>query len=475
MNNFMEEIVARRKRRVKRLGYGMGAAIPKRRSVPLIPFGQSPFLICEVKKASPSRGVIAPDEDTMVRAERYRDMGIKTLSVLTEEEYFLGSLSDLMRIKTSYPELCVLRKDFIMDEEDISVSFRAGADAVLLIASMHDEAQLHRLHRIAHRYGMAVLLEVHDEEDLRKAERIRPRFTGFNSRNLRTFDVDLAQPVRLASSVTWDTISVFESGIRSEEEALFALSSGFSGLLVGEAAMRNIAIIPKITEMFHRSASDFWRRLYRRGIGRKPLVKICGITTQEDAQFAAEMGADILGFVFASSPRKARASLVKKLKGLDVLKVGVVVNKRGDLELAFEVQEVLTDGYLDAVQFHGEERPADCFKIAYPYYKALRLKDPKDIDSIARYRCPHVLIDTFVHGVRGGTGERIAEELVSKVKARFPLWIAGGIGPDNVRRIVKTYKPELIDSSSMLEESPGIKSRSKIKRLFEEIRSADDL
>jgi indole-3-glycerol phosphate synthase/phosphoribosylanthranilate isomerase len=475
MNGIIEEIVARRKKRVERSGHGIGVAIPRRRAVPLVPFGRSPFLICEVKKASPSRGAIVTGADTVKQAELYRSMGVRTVSVLTEEEYFLGSLADLMAVKTAYPELSVLRKDFIIDEEDISVSFRAGADAVLLIACMHDETNLFRLYRSALRYGMAVLLEVHDEEDLRKAEQIRPRFTGFNSRDLGTFDLDPVHPVRLADGLLWDTVSVFESGIRGEEDALFALSSGFSGLLVGEAVMRNATLIPKIIEMFHRRSTDFWKRLYRRQKDTFPLVKICGITTMEDARFAAEKGADLLGFVFAPSPRRVRPSLVRELEELDTLKVGVVVQREGDLVLDPEVKELLEERHLDAIQFHGAERADDCFKIAYPYYKALRMEGPGDIEAIARYRCPRVLIDAFVHGVQGGTGVRIEKSLVQNVEARFPLWVAGGIGPENARNIVKTHRPELIDSSSMLEETPGIKSHSRIERLFREIRNADDL
>jgi len=471
----MDEIVERRKRRVGRLGHGMGTAIPQRRRVPLIEFGKRPLLICEVKKRSPSSGAIAAEADIVKQAEAYRQKGIGSVSVLTEEEFFSGSISDLMRIKAACPDMAVLRKDFLIDEEDLEVSYRAGADAVLLIASMHDERDIFRLYRHARRLGMAVLMEVHDNRDLQKIKSVRPRFTGFNSRDLQTFRIDPIRPVRLLGNLTWDTVTVYESGIKTEEDGLFALSSGFSGLLVGEAVMRNTEIIPGLKKMFRKRETDFWRRLYARKIGTRPLVKICGITRLEDAQYAAEMGADLLGFVFAWSKRRACPALLRELRGLDVLKVGVVVGKENDLALDPEAGALLEEGCLDAIQFHGDERAGDCRRIAYPYYKAVRISGSRDVERIASYRCPRVLADAFVEGRQGGTGERIADGLVRRVKDRFVLWLAGGIGPSNVRDVMREYEPELIDASSLLEEEPGIKSRDKIVQFFKEIKIGKDL
>jgi indole-3-glycerol phosphate synthase/phosphoribosylanthranilate isomerase len=471
----IDEIVERRKRRVGRLGHGMGAAVPQRRRVPLIEFGKRPLLICEVKRRSPSKGVIAPDVDIIKQAETYREKGVGSVSVLTEEEFFSGSMNDLMRIKSACPDMAVLRKDFLIDEEDLEVSYRAGADAVLLIASMHDERDIFRLYRRARRLGMAVLMEVHDNRDLQKIESVRPRFTGFNSRDLQTFGIDPIRPVRLMGGLTWDTVTVYESGIKTEEDGLFALSSGFTGLLVGEAVMRNTEIIPRLQKIFRKRKTDFWRRLYARKTGTRPLVKICGITRREDAQYAAEMGADLLGFVFARSQRRAGPALLRELRELDVLKVGVVVGKENDLKLDPEAGVLLKEGYLDAIQFHGDERAGDCSRIAYPYYKAVRISGPRDVEKIASYRCPRVLADAFVEGRQGGTGERIAAGLVRRVKDRFVLWLAGGIGPSNVRDVTREYEPELIDASSLLEEEPGIKSRDKIAHFFKEIESGKDL
>ncbi len=460
----IDEIVAKRRKRIESSGYEMGLKLPLKRSFPIIPFGLSPFLICEIKRSSPSRGRIAPAVDAVEKAKHYIDRGIKTVSVLTEEDYFSGSLRDLFVIKRAFPNLSILRKDFIIDEEDIEVSYRAGADAVLLIASMHDQNALFRLYRKAKTLGMEVLFEVHDENDIRKARVIKPDFTGFNSRDLNSFKIDLIQPVKQRSRVTWDTVTVFESGLLSEEDAVFALSSGFSGLLVGEAVMRNEELIEELFKSFSHKRRSFWFRLFSRKKENIPLTKICGITREKDAFFAKEMGADMLGFVFADSPRRAGPELLKRIRELDILKAGVVVNN-----IDPEVKGLLEDGFLDVIQFHGEELPEDCFKMAFPYFKALRIKAINDIGKIDLYHCPRVLIDTFVHGIQGGTGKRISDEILLHLKDRLNLWLAGGIGPENVRDIIEKYRPELIDASSMLESSYGVKDHDKIKKYFEEI------
>jgi indole-3-glycerol phosphate synthase/phosphoribosylanthranilate isomerase len=473
--NRIDEIVRRRKERIKRLGHEMGVNIPEKRIFPVTSFGSAPLFICEIKRASPSKGKIASEADAVAQAGLYREMGIKTVSVLTEEEYFSGSLDDLIRVKKQFPDLSVLRKDFLVSEEDIDVSYRAGADAVLLIASMHNNESLLKLYNKARSLGLEVLLEVHDSDDIDKARKIAPRFTGFNSRDLRTFKIDLTRPVRLRDLVKWNTVALFESGILTEEDALFALSSGFSGILVGEAVMKNSALISEMQKHFPPESADFWLRLYKKPVDARPLVKICGITNERDANFAREMGADLLGFIFASSPRKTGPELLRRLRGLDILKVGVVAQKKKDSSIDPEIKNLLEEGLIDAVQFHGDESALHCYKMAFPYYKALRIQKIDDIDKISQYRCPRVLIDSFVPGKKGGTGQRLSDEILCTAKEKFPLWLAGGIGPENVKEIVKTYRPELIDASSSLEESPGVKSHKKINTFFQEIALGKDL
>jgi indole-3-glycerol phosphate synthase/phosphoribosylanthranilate isomerase len=471
--NIISEIVRRRRQQIKSQGHEMGAKLPVRRVLPLTPFGRDPFIICEIKRSSPSKGVIAGNIDAVSQAEIYSTMGIKSVSVLTESNYFSGSLKDLYSVKNAFPGLSILRKDFIVDLEDIEVSYRAGADAVLLIASMHDVSTLARLYKRAKSSGMEVLFEVHDRNDLKKANAIHPAVTGFNSRDLSTFRIDTTVPVMIGAGVEWNTRMVFESGISYGEDAALALSSGFSGVLVGEAVMRDPALIDGLKNVFSCktdfNTATFWKRLYSRKKNGRSFVKICGITSEEDANYAARLGADILGFVFADSPRRAQTALLKKIRNLEILKTAVVVLDRDNPSLPDEIRTLLDNGLLDAVQFHGREKPEDCYGLAFPYYKAVRVKDRSDIDMPGRYRCPRVLVDTYTPGKAGGTGKRIPDELVMGIKENHPLWLAGGIGPDNVRDIVSRFKPELIDASSLLESSPGKKDHAKLKKLFEEI------
>ena len=151
------------------------------------------------------------------------------------------------------------------------------------------------------------------------------------------------------------------------------------------------------------------------------------------------------------------------------MKAAVVVLDSDQPSLPDEIKTYLDLGLLDAVQFHGREKPGDCYGLAFPYYKAVRVKDRSDIGKMASYRCPRVLVDTYTPGKAGGTGKRIPDDLVMGIKENHPLWLAGGIGPENVRDIVAKFKPELIDASSLLESSPGKKDHRKIKKLFEEI------
>jgi indole-3-glycerol phosphate synthase/phosphoribosylanthranilate isomerase len=397
-------------------------------------------------------------------------MGIQTVSILTEEEYFSGSLNDLYSVKNAFPQLCVMRKDFLFDEEDIEVSYRAGADAVLLIAFMHSVQKLERLYRKVKSLGMEALVEVHDEEDLHKASQLRPSFTGFNSRNLVTFRIDPLGPLYLKGKVHWNTETVFESGIRTEEDAQLVLASGFSGILIGEAAMKNHPLINEIENLVPCAHHDFWSRLLGRKRTGIPLVKICGITREEDAHLALECGADILGFIFAPSPRRTTSRLLRRLAGLEILKVGVVVQKRGDRSLLPDVKPLVQEGIINAVQFHGDEDPADCYRMTFPYYKALRLRGISDVKRMASYRCPRVLIDAFVPTHRGGTGQRIPEALVRSVKQSHTLWLAGGIGPENIQDIVGQHRPELIDLSSGIESCPGVKDHRKMRKLFKELQ-----
>jgi indole-3-glycerol phosphate synthase/phosphoribosylanthranilate isomerase len=465
--SIVRKIVERRRERIRAEGHALGASLPDSRRAPLAPLGREPFLICEIKRRSPSRGWIARDLNAAGQARAYRGRGILSISVLTEEDHFSGSLKDLIDVKAAAPDAAVLRKDFLLDEEDLEVSYRAGADAVLLIASVLSGAELAALYKKAKGMGMEALVEVHDESDVEKARPLRPAFTGINCRDLATFSTDLIQPLKIRRSIDWPTRLVFESGIKSREDALFVLGAGFSGMLAGESVTRDQRLVEEILGAFGEKPGDFWRKLYDRHRPGKPLVKICGIVREEDGRLAAELGADVLGFVLAPSPRRADPALIEKLSDLRIPKVAVVVGP-GDEGTAL-ARRLLQEGLIDAVQFHGDEGPDECFAAVFPYYKAVRVAGPKDVEEIGRYRCPRVLVDARSPRAAGGTGQRIPADLVSLVKERHPLWLAGGIGPENVREIVRGFAPELIDASSGLESSSGKKDPDRLRRFFKEM------
>lgn len=480
--NIRDKIVAKRQSRIAREGHTLGVLVPAERVVPLVPFCRPPGVICEVKRRSPSKGDISAGMDPVKQASRYAAAGITSVSVLTEEDHFTGSLADLTGIKAAHPDLSVLRKDFLVDLEDIDVSYRAGADAVLLIASMLDSSTMERMHAYAANLGMSALVEVHDDEDIKKVQHFFPKLIGINSRNLETFTVDPVHPIALKAKIGWETKLVYESGIRGEEDARLAAASGFDYLLVGEAVVREPRLIGEIIhgmcppEGPHKGR--FWADLYGRAAvsrGRTyPLVKVCGLTNKEDADAATSAGADVLGFIFAPSPRRANAVFVRTL-GMrqpgEPVRVGVVVSTH-PADPGTDAVTLLEEGFLDAIQFHGDEKPDECQRIAFPYYKTLSPANPKETELIDDYFCPRVLVDAHVPGKTGGTGVTVSSEIVESAKSRKPLWLAGGLRPDNIGEIVRRYQPELIDISSGIEKSPGIKDHVKLRHLFEQVRAA---
>jgi phosphoribosylanthranilate isomerase len=288
--------------------------------------------------------------------------------------------------------------------------------------------------------------------------------------------VDLLDPVLLLPRVDWRARSIFESGIRAAEDVQLARSAGFDGVLVGESAMREPRLVPELAQALRFPAGGFWPRLgARRRLAlreRRPLVKVCGLTRAEDAEAARALGADALGFVLAPSKRRADPRVLRDLKDLDALKVAVVVTEKPDGRrlLDPEVEELLAAGLVDAVQLHGDEAPEECAALAFPYFKAARIRGPQDVEAMRRYRSPRVLADAWSSSSAGGTGQRVPAELARAARAAGALWLAGGIGPDNVGEVIDDLSPELIDSSSALEESPGRKDPGKLRRFFEEIR-----
>ncbi len=194
-------------------------------------------LIAEIKKASPSAGVIQPNFDPVRQAREYADAGADCLSILTDEKYFQGHL-DYLRGARSVVSLPCLRKDFTVDPFQIYEARVAGADAILLIVAALDRTELAEFSQISSELGMASLIEVHTEEEMEVALAIGAKLIGVNSRNLKTFEVDMGVIERLAAMVPSHVTLVGESGIKTPEDVQLLKSAGVSAILVGETLMR---------------------------------------------------------------------------------------------------------------------------------------------------------------------------------------------------------------------------------------------
>lgn len=495
--DILERIVADRIRDRARLGPAFGSAVPARRTRPTVPFLSEPGAILEIKRASPSKGDIAPDLDPAALAVSYAVAGARNVSVLTERNYFHGSLDDLAAAAAARPDLAFLRKDFLLSEDEIEVSFRAGADAVLLIARILDAPLLRRMAAACRDLGMTPFIEVREPDDLEKlnaAAADGPVLSGVNARDLATFAIDPLTPAALRSKLPG--MAVYESGIDSPGAAGYARKLGYDGILVGEAAARNpgraAAVVRGFLDGAPDGAGEFWKKIAERrerirartGSARRPLVKICGLARPEDALHAARLGADILGFVFAESPRAASETVVRECARLVEAEFGAerpllaaVVTELDSIR-ARSALSLAKQGIIDAIQWHGgggsdalaavdEET---CGKAGR--YAAVGVADSGDVEAVSALRRagePRVLSDAKVAGASGGTGTAVAEDLARSLAKAGGLWLAGGLGADNIGAAIDAYEPELVDASSRLECAKGIKDHSLLEAFFKEI------
>lgn len=204
-------------------------------------------LICEVKRASPSKGVISEDFPYMDIALQYQKAGATAISVLTEPTYFLGS-DEYLTVISSYVNIPVLRKDFIIDEYQIYEANMIGADAVLLICALLSVEELQYYLELCKGLGMSSLVEAHNEEEVKKAIEAGARIIGVNNRNLKTFEVDIYNCIRLKSMIPSDIIFVAESGITCSEDICLLKENNINAVLIGEALMKSKDIEKQITE-----------------------------------------------------------------------------------------------------------------------------------------------------------------------------------------------------------------------------------
>jgi indole-3-glycerol phosphate synthase len=198
----------------------------------------SPAIIAEIKKASPSKGVLSADFDPAALARRYETGGAAALSVLTDEKFFQGSLTDLQSARDSV-RIPTLRKDFTIDAYHVVEAAAAGADAILLIAAILDEAQLRDFRELAARFRIASIVEVHDAAELDLAMGSGAEIIGVNNRNLHTFEVTLQTSLRLAERIPDSVLKVSESGIETRTQVAELERAGFQAFLVGEHLMRS--------------------------------------------------------------------------------------------------------------------------------------------------------------------------------------------------------------------------------------------
>lgn len=195
-------------------------------------------IIAEIKRASPSKGMINENVNPVKQAKLYEDSGVQAISVLTDSQFFKGSIDDLIAVRNAV-NLPILCKDFIIDEVQIDQAYSAGANIILLIAAALDDAALKRLNQHALNLGLEVLFEVHNEEEMNRILTFDPQLIGINNRDLKTFTVDLKTTEKLKSMVkNPDTILISESGIETIEDVESIAKSGAKSILIGETLMR---------------------------------------------------------------------------------------------------------------------------------------------------------------------------------------------------------------------------------------------
>ena len=507
--DILTQIVEGRKADMKKRGLDFGYEIPQERKRRVHPFIQEKGVVLEVKRASPSKGDIAPKLNASETAMAYQEAGASAISVLTEENYFKGNLGDLMSVCQSV-DVAVLRKDFLVFPDEIDIAYKCGADAVLLIARILEKEVLARMLERVSSFGMTAFVELRLADDLQKlveakalaGANVPAIVCGVNARDLKDFSIDLLTPLgfleEIKAAMGQDCNVVFESGIRTAQAASFAGSLGFAGLLLGEAAARDTSKAASFVKAFVSGTETpnalAWKKIANARKAKTPLVKICGLTNKEDAMAAAELGANFLGFVFCeASPRNASEAIVREvraaLQNLSQAKkaapflVGVIIDTTSLQAKA--ALSLARQGVLDFIQLHGERAANEFFadkeNLSLAHYCAANLSganvgggdncaDSLDkVQGLLNLGEPRVLIDAKVGDKVGGTGTQVAEDLVFEAKKKSPLWLAGGLGAENVRVVIEKYSPELIDASSLLEAAPGKKDLEKLKKFFGEL------
>src|SRR5947207_3488710 len=367
--------------------------------------------IAEVKRRSPSAGDLRPDADPARLAAQFAGAGAAAISVLVDER-FDGTLDDL-RAARAATDAPLLGKGFFSTEEQLRELREAGADAVLLILRDLDDDVCGRLLVYAHELGMDALVEAHDADEVQRAMHLDAPVIGINARDLSTFEIDRRTQLPLVAQAPRDRIVIAEGGVHTRAQGAAAELAGADAILVGSALMQAPDPQAKLRELLSR-----------------PLVKVCGLTRQEDVDVAVAAGADLLGFIFAEqSPRRADAVL-------DVP------------DTALSVAVFVAD---------TEETPADLVQF-YPDdagtvrgREAILLREGRQVARVLDQ--PWREHDPVHWSVAAATEGRVM--------------LAGGLGPENVRDAIAAVRPWAVDASSSLETEPGVKDHARVRAYVE--------
>lgn len=371
--------------------------------------------IAEFKRRSPSLGDIRPDAEPGVLTADYERAGAAAVSVLVDER-FGGDWDDLRAARASV-ELPLLAKGFFSTEAHLRIAREAGADAVLLLLRDLDDGETATLMAIAGELGLDTLVEAHDGGELERAIALGAPIIGVNARDLATFAIDRRAQLDLVARIPADRVAIAESGVQTRAQGAAAELAGADAILVGSALMQAPDPGEKLRELLAR-----------------PLVKVCGLTREEDVAVAAAAGADLAGFILA--PESPRAAYEVLPVPDELLAVAVWVGKAG-----------ASGASLD--QVHEREEGA------------VRGRDAvllRDGEPVAR------LLDLPWNADDPGHWDRAAS-----TSGRVVL--AGKLAADNVGEAIERVHPWAVDASSRLEASPGIKDPDKVRAYVEAARA----
>ena len=421
--------------------------------------------ICEVKKASPSKGIIAEHFPYLDIAKEYEVAGAAAISVLTEPDFFKGDKKYLQEIASTV-KIPVLRKDFIIDEYQIYQAKVWGASAILLICACLDVPTLTKFRKLADSLGLSSLVEAHDEKEVQMAIDCGARIIGVNNRNLKDFTVDVQNSVRLRNLVQDDVIFVSESGLETPEDIQVLRDNNIGVALMGETFMRSPNKVEKLAYLYGPTYYT-------------PKVKMCGISKVETIPAIIDAKPDYMGLVFAPSKRQVTVEQAKILieelhkqcinhYDIKVVKtVGVFVNETLD-----NLVRIADTANLDAVQLHGDEDEAFIQSLKertnVEVWKAIQIRTAADTEKWIDSSADMLLFDAYHKDERGGTGEVFDWSSLDAFER--PFMLAGGIDSTNVARAIRTVRPYGIDISSGIETN-GMKDDKKITAFTKIVKS----